>query len=179
MHSTWFTFEHTILYWKQYVYSGSSRYVYFCEKFFIDLSPIFLPNHVQHKRILRLLSSEPEVNFIVDVICARDKNCLRGSNQLRLDSTVFLRLDYNVNDPLRNPDRSKLQGSHLHMNVEGFRERCAKELPATVFSDFTDKQRTLCEFLKYCNVEEIPIIIWKITNATRSYWFDRESPALA
>lgn len=99
------------------------------------------------------------MNFIVDVICARDKNCLRGSNQLRIDSTVLLRLDYNVDDPHRNPDGSMLKGSHLHMYVEGFRERWAKELPATVFSDFTDKQRTLCEFLKYCNVEEIPIII--------------------
>ena len=127
------------------------------EKFFVEHSPISMPDHINYKQSLELVSFEPTVNFMVDIVCSRDASLLKGANQLRLGSFVLLRLDYNVKNPHKNPDGKIVQGSHLHRYIEGFRERWAIRPPETVFSEFTDRKRTLREFLKYCNVVDVPI----------------------
>lgn len=128
------------------------------EKIFEDKSPINMPNHIEYKRMRKLVSINHDINFLLDITCARNPNSSQGTNQLRVETGVLLRLDYNVTAPHTNPDGKILLGSHLHRYVEGFRARWASRPSDQVFSEFTDRRRTLREFLEYCNVREIPTI---------------------
>lgn len=118
-----------------------------------------MPDHINYKQTLELVSIEPKGNFDLDVICKRNPNSDQGTNQLRMGKVVLFRLDYNVIVPHKTPDSEYVYGSHLDRFVEGFNDQWAKKAPTTVFSEFKDQRRTLREFLKYCNVVDIPIII--------------------
>ena len=118
------------------------------EKIFKDNSPITMPNHIEYERTLKLVSINHDINFLLDITCARNPNSSQGTNQLRVEASVLLRLDYNVTAPHTNPDGEILLGSHLHRYIEGFRARWASRPSDQVFSEFTDRRRTLRELIE-------------------------------
>lgn len=58
----------------------------------------------------------------------------------------------------RNPDGEEVPADHLHLYREGFADKWAEPVPASVFRDLTDPLTTLEDFMRYCNVVEPPTI---------------------
>jgi hypothetical protein len=69
---------------------------------------------------------------------------------------TLLRLDVD-GPPHENPDGTSIPCPHLHTYREGFGTKWAEPLPAD-FSNSPDLVKKLQEFLRYCNVAEIPEI---------------------
>jgi hypothetical protein len=69
---------------------------------------------------------------------------------------LLLRLDLD-GPPHENPDGAEVPCPHLHVYREGFGDKWAIPVPSD-FTDTTDLVRTLQDFLRYCNVDDIPPI---------------------
>lgn len=65
---------------------------------------------------------------------------------------VLVRLDIN-GSPHRNPDGTRLGGTHLHIYREGFEYKIAFPLLPWQFSNTDDICQTLEDFYRYCNIE--------------------------
>lgn len=81
------------------------------------------------------------------------------TNQLREKNTntVLVRVDIG-NVKHTNPDDTVIEGNHIHLYKEGYEDTFAYPLP----SQFTNPQNpyvTLDEFMKYCQVTKVPVII--------------------
>ena len=124
----------------------------------ISLELFEMPSFGNHRKILSLTETRTWTKFLVDVAFNRKKNSLKGNYQLRVNGTVrLLRLDFN--GPIHtNPDGSRVGTNHLHIYKEGDHNRWAYEPPKDYFSNFNDAANALREFLKYCNVINIPAI---------------------
>ena len=80
-------------------------------------------------------------------------------------SIVLLRLDVDT-APHRNPDGEKIGRTHLHVYREGYGDSWAYEIPGTLpedvpalrLGDLTDRVRTLRDFMRYCNIVDLPTI---------------------
>lgn len=117
-----------------------------------------MPTFGDEKKIISLEDTQAVTSFRVDIQFSRRSNSLKGNYQLRVHSNVpLLRLDFN-GPSHSNPDGSKVGGNHLHIYKEGEEDRWAYEPPRKSFSEFNNAARILQEFLKYCNVLNIPTI---------------------
>ena len=103
-----------------------------------------------------LVSTDLTEKFLIDIRYGR-ANLLKGTNQLRAQVIVLLRLDFN-GSPHRNPDGEVIHGPHLHEYREGFGDKWAKPLPDGLFSDLNDGLITINEFMRYCHVTTLPTI---------------------
>lgn len=81
----------------------------------------------------------------------------RQTYQTRARQTVILaRLDFGA--PHRNPDGEEIGVPHLHLYCEGFGDKWAAPVPAEHFPHTDDLWLTLFDFLKFCNVVQLPDI---------------------
>lgn len=80
----------------------------------------------------------------------------KGTYQNRARQTVVLaRLDFG-SAPHRNPDGKVIPAPHLHLYKEGHGDRWAYPLPEA-FTDPTDAQKTLVEFLAFCHIKKLAV----------------------
>jgi hypothetical protein len=104
-----------------------------------------------------LTSQNKRENFLLDVSRGR-VDLLKGTYQNRaLQIVVLIRLDFG-GQPHRNPDDQEIPSPHLHLYREGYGHKWAYPLPETTFSNIQDLWQTLQDFMKYCNIVEIPNI---------------------
>lgn len=68
---------------------------------------------------------------------------------------VLARLDVD-GAPHTNPDGQRLAGTHLHLFKEGYDDRWAYPVDATVFTLLSDAETTFQEFCRFCNIESPP-----------------------
>ena len=69
---------------------------------------------------------------------------------------ILIRLDID-GPPHQNPDGAELPCPHIHIFREGAGTKWSYPLPPE-FTDTSDLVKTLREFLRYCNVSEVPPI---------------------
>ena len=87
------------------------------------------------------------------------KGCTKCTYQERYAVVeVLVRLDLD-GPPHENPDGAVLPCPHLHLYKEGFADKWAYPLPAGAFADTTNLTKTFLDFLKYCNVQNIPVTV--------------------
>ena len=71
---------------------------------------------------------------------------------------LLVRLDV-AGPPHLNPDGETIEGTHIHIYREGFGDRWAYPVRfEDNFSDLSDPFITLEDFMRYCNIREIPLI---------------------
>lgn len=103
-----------------------------------------------------LTSVDKRESFLLDVRRGRI-DLLRGTYQNRSRNViVLLRLD--LGQPHRNPDGEEIHSPHLHVYREGYHDKWAMPLPKEAFTATDDLWTTLQEFMRYCNVVEMPNI---------------------
>jgi len=104
-----------------------------------------------------LVSKNKRENFILDI--SRNKiDLLKGTYQNRARQVVVLvRLDFG-GKPHRNPDGQEILSPHLHIYREGYGDKWAMNVPADKFPNVSDPYETLQDFMKYCNIIEVPNI---------------------
>lgn len=102
-----------------------------------------------------LISRNKRENFILDI--SRGKiDLLKGTYQNRAHQVVVLiRLDFG-GSPHRNPDGQEISCPHLHVYREGYSDKWAISLPQNTFSDTKDLWKLLEDFMRYCNIVELP-----------------------
>ncbi|WP_146009212.1 DUF6978 family protein [Beduinella massiliensis] len=94
--------------------------------------------------------------FIIDINRAGHINAKKYTLQLRYKKETFLlRLDVG-GPPHTNPDLTVIPCPHLHIWRAGQKrpDAWAFEIPV-IFGDTEDKCRTLLDFLRYCNTNNI------------------------
>lgn len=85
-------------------------------------------------------------------------NFLKKTFQNRARTSVVLaRLDF-AGPPHRNPDDVEVPTPHLHLYIQGDGAKWAVPLPCERFSDLTDTEQTLREFMQFINVTDPPNI---------------------
>jgi len=70
---------------------------------------------------------------------------------------VLVRLDLE-GAPHRNPDGEEIKTPHLHLYREGYGDKWAIPVPQEQFSDVSDLNGTLEDFMRYCNIVRPPRI---------------------
>ena len=102
-------------------------------------------------------STDKKEEFTVD-LSRKTIKLQKTTEQLRShDTIVLLRLDINA-APHRNPDNTEVGNSHLHIYKERFSDKYAIDVPINKFSDLNDLEQTFIDFLRFCNIEKIPLI---------------------
>ncbi len=109
------------------------------------------------KLVITLVSADGRESFFLDLW--RNKlNLRRGKYQNRArENQVLARLDFG-GPPHRNPDGKEVKAPHLHLYIEGFADSWAYPVPSKHFSNISDLQLTLEEFMRYCNITKPPNI---------------------
>jgi len=74
---------------------------------------------------------------------------------------VLVRLDLE-GAPHRNPDGEEIETSHLHLYREGYGDKWAIPVPPEHFSDVSNLNVTLGEFMRYCNIVRPPNIAMEL-----------------
>ena len=72
---------------------------------------------------------------------------------LEQDNVALLRLDVG-GSAHKNPDGKQIQTPHLHVRSYKGKMRWAEKIPDGVFSDLSDAQKTLLDFMQYVNIQE-------------------------
>lgn len=122
----------------------------------VDMSPIGFPLPGELLQI-DLKSEDDSESFIVDVNrkgTVRLRKCTYQERYAVIE--ILLRLDVD-GPPHDNPDGTEVSTPHLHVYREGYGDKWAMP-PPSPFSHINDLSKTLQDFLRYCNVQEIPQI---------------------
>lgn len=113
--------------------------------------------HLGQKISIPLSSLDQTENFLLDVSRSR-MNLAKNTYQNRARQiVVLLRLDIS-GPPHCNPDGEKILCPHLHVYREGFGDKWACPVPDDEFEDLNDINKTLTDFMRYCNVIMLPNI---------------------
>ena len=100
--------------------------------------------------VVPLISANGRENFLLDISQGRiDLAKIKYQNRAR-QVVVLVRLDLNA-APHRNPDGEEISCPHIHIFKEGFGDKWALQVPEK-FSDISDPQQSLEDFMKFCNV---------------------------
>lgn len=104
-----------------------------------------------------LVSKNKRENFILDI--SRGKiDLLKGTYQNRTRQIIVLaRLDFG-GQPHRNPNGEEIPSPHLHIYREGHGDKWAMPIPVNQFSNVSDLWQTLQDFMRYCNITDVPNI---------------------
>ncbi len=70
---------------------------------------------------------------------------------------VLARLELN-GSPHTNPDGTRLDGNHLHIYSEGYEDKWAVPIDASLFRDISSMVTALEDFCRFCNVDALPVI---------------------
>jgi hypothetical protein len=104
-----------------------------------------------------LISANKREPFFLDINRGRLKlNKVTYQNRART-VVVLARLDID-GPPHVNPDGQEISCPHLHTYREGFGDKWAGPVPASVFPKLDDLWGTLDDFMAYCQVAVPPII---------------------
>ncbi len=125
------------------------------EKEFTTSDPINL--HSGAKFIRELASTNGQEQFLLDFYQGTIRLNKVTSNHRYARTIILARLDLN-GSPHMNPDGQVIHGSHLHLYREGYGDKWASLLDATVFTDAADPALSLRQFLGFLNVQNIPAI---------------------
>lgn len=106
---------------------------------------------------LELHSQDKRERFLLDIQRGRI-DLSKVTYQNRAHRTIILaRLDI-AGPPHRNPDGQEVDCPHLHLYREGFADKWAAPIDATVFTDTANLWQTLEQFMDFCNVVDRPNI---------------------
>lgn len=104
-----------------------------------------------------LTSIDKREAFILDIGRGRI-DLQKVSYQNRARQVVSLvRLDLG-GSPHRNPDGREISAPHIHVYREGFGDKWASPIPIDKFTDIDDIQKTLYQFMDFCNITIQPRI---------------------
>ncbi len=104
-----------------------------------------------------LISTDKREYFILDIGRSRI-DLQKVSYQNRARQVVSLvRLDLG-GPPHRNPDGREISVPHIHIYREGFGDKWANPIPVDKFTDMDDIQKTLYQFMDFCNITIQPRI---------------------
>ncbi len=104
-----------------------------------------------------LVSSDRREPFLLDVRRGRI-DLAKGTYQNRGRQVVILaRLDFG-GAPHRNPDGEEVGSPHLHLYREGYGDKWAYPVPPNHFPNPGDPWLTIEDFMRFCNVVELPVI---------------------
>ena len=107
--------------------------------------------------VLPLQSSDKREQFLLDLSRGRiDLLKVKMQNRGR-QVVVLVRLDLD-GAPHRNPDNEEIPAPHLHVYREGYGDKWARLVPAEHFPNTEDPWLTLFDFMKFCNIVELPDI---------------------
>ena len=122
----------------------------------LEMLPIHFPLSGELLQ-LELKSEDGRESFTVDVN-RRGKIKLSKCTYQERYAVVEILLRLDIDGPTHeNPDGVEVPTPHLHIYREGFADKWAIPAPAE-FTNTSDLVKTLREFLRYCNVSEIPAI---------------------
>ncbi len=102
-----------------------------------------------------LKSVDGTESFFLDISSSR-YNLSKRKYQNRTGSIVLIRLDTGGTGH-RNPDGTIIGPDHVDIYRQGFGAKWAFNVPTTKFSDIGNPQTTLFDFMKYCNIVEMPL----------------------
>ena len=126
------------------------------DKIFVDDAQIILSAGARDARELE--SVDREDAFMLDYYRGSLK-LSKLRHQLRNQTTIILvRLDIN-GPPHTNPDGVVIGGTHIHHYREGFEDKWAEEIDASIFTDIDNMKLTLQQFCDHCNIGEVPDIV--------------------
>lgn len=104
-----------------------------------------------------LVSIDHRESFLLDLRRGRI-DLSKGTYQNRGRQVVVLaRLDFG-GAPHRNPDGEEIGSPHLHLYREGFGDKWAFPVPGDHFPNPHDAWQMLQDFMRYCNIVDLPII---------------------
>ena len=105
-----------------------------------------------------LTNEDRRMEFMLDIYRGRIE-LTKGTLQNRAWQLFILaRLDYG-GAPHRNPDGEEMPCPHLHIYREGYGVKWAVPVPGDKFPTIGNDWETLQDFMKYCNVIELPKMI--------------------
>lgn len=123
------------------------------QKRFEDQSAISMPPGADYSRVL--IGADLHERFLMD-IWRGTVRISKARLQTRARKVIVLaRVDVN-GAPHTNPDRTILNGSHIHLYREGYDAKWAYPLDSRSFSNPTDNAQLFNDFCVYCNVVGIP-----------------------
>jgi hypothetical protein len=126
------------------------------EKHCIENKPYLFPS-LGGSLAIPLHSFDRRENFFLDISRSRI-NLSKGKYQSRVrQAIVLLRLDFG-GAPHRNPDDEEIICPHLHTYREGYGDKWAIPIPIEKFPNIDDAWQTLQDFMKYCNITQLPNI---------------------
>jgi hypothetical protein len=104
-----------------------------------------------------LQSADKREQFMLDISRGRI-DLLRGKYQNRArQAIVLVRLDFG-GPPHRNPDDQEIACPHLHLYREGYGDKWAMAVPIDRFPRMLDLWGTLQDFMRFCNITQLPKI---------------------
>jgi len=125
------------------------------EKEFTTPDPLSLYSGA--KFIRDMMSTNGQELFLLDFYQGTVRLNKITSNHRYARTIILARLDLN-GSPHMNPDGQVVYGSHLHLYREGYGDKWASPVDATVFTDPADPVLSLRQFLRFLNVRTIPVI---------------------
>ncbi len=124
-------------------------------KRFAESRPISLPPGIDDTR--ELIGADPKERFLLDIW----RGTIRLSKyryQTRARQIIVLVRLCIDGAPHTNPDGARLEGSHLHLYREGYDDKWAQPLDASMFPNPIDIWRTFEDFCNYCNIRRATIL---------------------
>ncbi len=110
------------------------------------------------KAVVPLVSEDGREEFALDVTTSAIKlSKLMMQNRARV-TAILARLEID-GAPHRNPDDAEVPCPHLHLYREGFNDKWAFPVPTEHFSDLSDRQKTVDDFMRFCSIIEPPEFI--------------------
>ena len=116
--------------------------------------PVDLPD-LGGRAEFALVSKDRREEFVINFTRNRIKLSKR-SHHMRGRKVVGLCRLCLDGAPHRNPDGGEVGPRHMHVYREGFGLKFAVDLPDGVFRDLDDGLSTIEDFMRYCNVVELP-----------------------
>jgi len=102
-----------------------------------------------------LVSKDRREEFVINFTRNRIKLSKRSHHMRGCKVVGLCRLCLD-GSPHRNPDGVEIGPRHVHVYREGFGLKFAVDLPEGVFRDLDDGLTTIEDFMRYCNVVELP-----------------------
>ena len=105
-----------------------------------------------------LFSGDRREEFVLDITRSRIEIRKTTMQNRARKAIILARLDLG-GPPHRNPDGEEIPCPHMHLYREGYGDKWAVPLPND-FTNSSDVQLTLNEFMQYCTIVTKPNIKW-------------------
>lgn len=130
------------------------------EKVCVDSEPCDFPDCGQALAI-PLVSLDNKEQFVLNI--RRGRIDFAKCTYLNRARQVVILIRVDIGGPIHlNPDGEEIPCPHIHIYREGYGDKWAVSLPATDFEDASSMEKTLNDFLQYCNITDIPTIQWSL-----------------